>query len=137
MPVFAFANAGVSLSDVSLETLLQPLPLGIALGLFLGNQVGIFSAVWLLVKVGWARLPERVGWTQVYGVACLAGIGFTMSLFIGTLAFADPAHAASVRLGVLSGSLVSALLGYTVLRLATARAADSGATDTETVLERH
>lgn len=119
MPLFAFANAGVSLSGASLDTFVQPLPLGIALGLFLGKQLGIFSAVWLIVKTGWARLPRGVNWSQIYGAACLAGIGFTMSLFIGTLAFEDPTHAAGVRIGVLSGSLVSALVGYRVLRLAT------------------
>lgn len=119
MPVFAFANAGVSLNGVSLDTFLQPLPLGIALGLFLGKQLGVFGAVWLTVKAGWARLPEDVGWGQIYGVACLAGIGFTMSLFIGTLAFDDPAAAAGVRFGVLGGSLLSALIGYGILRFAT------------------
>ena len=81
--------------------------------------MGVFGAVWLIVKAGWARLPDDVGWGHVYGVACLAGIGFTMSLFIGTLAFDDPAAAAGVRFGVLGGSLVSALIGYGVLRLAT------------------
>ncbi len=137
MPVFAFANAGVSLSGIGLDTLLRPLPLGIALGLFFGNQFGIFSAVWLVVKAGWARLPEGVGWVQIYGVACLAGIGFTMSLFIGTLAFTDPAAAADVRIGVLSGSLLSALLGYTVLRVAAARTAGRPVEESGTVLERH
>jgi len=119
MPLFAFANAGVSLGGVSFATLLQPLPLGIALGLFLGKQLGVFGAVWLIVKSGWARLPEGTDWVQIYGVACLAGIGFTMSLFIGTLAYDDPGAAAGVRIGVLGGSLLSALIGYAVLRVAT------------------
>jgi NhaA family Na+:H+ antiporter len=120
MPLFAFANAGVSLKGLSVGTFLAPLPLGILLGLFLGKQFGVFAAVWLTVKAGWARLPQGATWTQVYGVACLAGIGFTMSLFIGTLAFEGQAEAAGVRLGVLAGSVMSALLGYGLLRWAKA-----------------
>jgi NhaA family Na+:H+ antiporter len=127
IPIFAFANAGVSLAGLSLDTFLQPLPLGIALGLFLGKQLGIFGAAWLTVRAGWARLPEGVSWGQIYGVACVAGIGFTMSLFIGTLAFADLTSAAGVRIGVLSGSLLSALIGYSVLRLAATPAAGRSA----------
>jgi len=122
MPVFAFANAGVSLAGLSFTSFLHPLPLGIVLGLFLGKQLGIFAAVWLAVKAGWAHLPDGAGWKQVYGVACLAGIGFTMSLFIGTLAFDGAAEAAQVRIGVLAGSLLSALVGYSVIRLASSRA---------------
>ena len=116
LPAFAFANAGVSFAGMSFSSLLQPIPLGIAAGLFLGKQIGIFGAVWLLVKAGLARLPEGATWPQLYGVAMLGGIGFTMSLFIGTLAFPSPAHAASLRLGVIAGSLLSAVAGYAVLR---------------------
>ncbi len=116
MPLFAFANAGVSLKGLSVESFLAPLPLGILLGLFFGKQFGVFAAVWLTVKAGWARLPQGATWVQVYGVACLAGIGFTMSLFIGTLAFEGQAESAGVRLGVLAGSVMSALLGYGLLR---------------------
>lgn len=123
MPIFAFANAGVSLQGFSAQTLLQPLPLGIALGLFLGKQLGIFGAAWLSIRLGFARLPRGANWTHVYGVACLGGIGFTMSLFIGTLAFTDSTQAAGVRLGVLSGSIASAFLGYALLRLASLDAA--------------
>ncbi len=118
LPAFAFANAGVSLAGLSLGSFLEPLPLGILLGLFLGKQAGILGAVWLGVRAGLCRLPSGVTWLQIYGVALLAGIGFTMSLFIGTLAFADPSYSAGIRLGVLGGSILSASLGYLVLRLA-------------------
>ncbi len=128
MPVFAFANAGVALSGLSLTDLLAPLPLGIALGLFLGKQIGVFGFAWLATRAGICRLPDGISWGHIYGAALLAGIGFTMSLFIGTLAFADPEHATAVRLGVLSGSILSAVAGYAVLRWSTAPApADSRA----------
>ena len=117
LPVFAFANAGVSLADVALADLFQPLPLGIALGLFLGKQIGVMGATFAAVRLGWARLPGGASWSQFYGVALLTGIGFTMSLFIGTLAFPDPSYGAAVRIGVLGGSILSAVAGYTVLRL--------------------
>lgn len=116
MPVFAFANAGVALHGLSVSDLIAGIPLGIAAGLFIGKQVGIIGFVWFGVKLGIARLPDGVGWMQIYGVALLAGIGFTMSLFIGTLAFADPEHAAAVRIGVLAGSIMSGIIGYAVLR---------------------
>jgi NhaA family Na+:H+ antiporter len=116
MPLFAFANAGLALDALSLQTLLSGIPLGVAAGLFFGNQIGIFSFVWLAVKSGVASLPKDVAWPHIYGVALLAGIGFTMSLFIGTLAFSDPEHTAAVRAGVLAGSSLSALLGFAVLR---------------------
>ncbi|MDA0998346.1 MAG: Na+/H+ antiporter NhaA, partial [Proteobacteria bacterium] len=103
MPMFAFANAGVSLTDLSFSDLLQPIPLGIALGLLVGKQIGVFGSTWLAVRYGISRLSEGVGWQHVYGVSLLAGVGFTMSLFIGTLAFVDPEHTTAVRLGVLSG----------------------------------
>ena len=117
MPAFAFANAGVNLTGLSLAQLFAPIPLGIALGLFFGKQIGVLGFAWLGTRLGLCRLPDGVAWSQAYGVALLAGIGFTMSLFIGTLAFADPEHAAAVRLGVLYGSTLSAVLGYLVLRL--------------------
>ena len=118
MPVFAFANAGVSLQGLTLADLFAGVPLGIAAGLFVGKQLGIMGFVWAGVKLGLARLPEGVTWLQIYGVSMLAGIGFTMSLFIGTLAFADPEQAAAVRIGVLVGSLLSAICGAIVLRIA-------------------
>lgn len=118
MPIFAFANAGVSLHGLTLSSLFAGIPLGIALGLFLGKQIGIMGFVWAGVKLGIARLPDGVTWLQIYGVSMLAGIGFTMSLFIGTLAFSDPEHAAAVRIGVLTGSILSAIAGALVLRAA-------------------
>jgi NhaA family Na+:H+ antiporter len=118
MPIFAFANAGVSLTGFSLNTLLAPIPLGIALGLFIGKQVGILGFSWAAIRLGICAMPAGVNWAQMHGIAVLAGIGFTMSLFIGTLAFADPANAAAVRFGVLSGSLLSGMMGYWLLRLA-------------------
>ena len=122
MPVFAFANAGVSLAGFHWGVLFAPLPLGIALGLFLGKQIGIVGAVWLAVRTGVAKLPDGIGWAHIYGASLLAGIGFTMSLFIGSLAFSDPAHAAMVRIGVMTGSILSAALGFAVLHLAIRRA---------------
>jgi len=120
MPIFAFANAGVSLAGLGLDTLLHPLTLGIAAGLFFGKQVGVMGAAALGAMLGLLRLPEGVGWRQMYGAAILTGIGFTMSLFIGTLAFEAPETAAPLRLGVLGGSILSAVVGYAVLRLAPA-----------------
>ncbi|HET8726171.1 MAG TPA: Na+/H+ antiporter NhaA [Alphaproteobacteria bacterium] len=120
LPVFGFANAGVSFAGMTPASLMEPLTLGIALGLLVGKQIGVFGAVWLSVRAGLARMPEGVNWLQVYGVAVLCGIGFTMSLFIGGLAFADTATAGPIRLGVLSGSIVSAVLGYALLRFAPA-----------------
>ena len=116
MPLFAFANAGVNIVSLSPSDLLGPVSLGIALGLFVGKQVGILAFVWIAVRTGLANLPKNVTWQQMHGAALLAGIGFTMSLFIGTLAFEDPEHAAAVRVGVLSGSILSGLAGFVVLR---------------------
>ncbi|WP_448204078.1 Na+/H+ antiporter NhaA [Azospirillum sp. sgz302134] len=124
LPVFALANAGVSLTGITPSSLTEPVPLGIALGLFLGKQVGVLLASGLAIRFGLSTLPAGANWAQFYGVSMLTGIGFTMSLFIGTLAFPDPEHAVAVRLGVLAGSIVSALFGYAVLYAAgTARAA--------------
>ncbi len=119
VPLFGFANAGVSLAHAGVYGLLAPLPLGIALGLFLGKQVGIFAAVLAADKLGLAKRPAGASLWQLWGVAVLCGIGFTMSLFIGALAFpAAPELAEEAKLGVLAGSLLSALLGYAILRLA-------------------
>jgi len=119
LPLFAFANAGVSLQGLSLENLLEPIPLGIAAGLFAGKAIGVFGATWIAVMGGLADKPDGATWVQILGIALLAGIGFTMSLFIGMLAFPDPAEAASLRLGVLTGSLLSAVAGFLILKAAT------------------
>jgi Na+:H+ antiporter, NhaA family len=126
VPLFGFANAGVSLEGVGLSSLAAPLPLGIALGLFVGKQVGIFGSVWAAVKLGVAIRPKDASWTQVYGVSLLCGIGFTMSLFIGGLAFTDAVQGDAVKIGVLMGSLLSAVAGYLVLRMVAQKAAKAG-----------
>ena len=119
VPLFGFANAGVALDKVGMEQILAPLPLGIAAGLFFGKQVGIFGAVWLAVKFGLASKLRGATWVQIYGVATLCGIGFTMSLFIGALAFpGSPLLIEEAKIGVLLGSLASAVTGYAILRLA-------------------
>jgi len=119
VPVFAFANAGVSMSGIGVDAITSPLTLGIVAGLVIGKQVGVLGASWLIVKSGLAKLPYGVTWMHIYGISALAGIGFTMSLFIGGLSFADPALMNEVRLGVLTASLISAIIGYTVLMLST------------------
>jgi NhaA family Na+:H+ antiporter len=123
MPAFAFANAGVSLAGLSWETIAAPVTLGVALGLFIGKQVGVMAAVVLARVSGIARLPEGAGWAETYGVAILTGIGFTMSLFIGSLAFPGAEHIVEMRLGVIGGSILSALMGLLVLTMATRRRA--------------
>jgi NhaA family Na+:H+ antiporter len=121
LPLFAFANAGVSLAGLSPAKLFASVPLGIVLGLFIGKPLGIFGATWLAVTARVASRPEGAGWLQLLGVGMLGGIGFTMSLFIGMLAFSDAEHAAQLRLGVLAGSLLSAAAGYTLLRFSVSR----------------
>lgn len=119
VPLFGFANAGVPLAGVGLGALLAPLPLGVAAGLIAGKQAGIFAAVRISVRLGLARPPAKATWLQLYGVAMLCGIGFTMSLFIGALAFPGrPDLAEQARLGILAGSFASALAGYALLRFA-------------------
>ena len=117
LPIFAFVNAGVSLKGLSIELLMQPITLGIAAGLFFGKQIGVMGLTALGVMTKLCKLPEQVSWKQYYGMALITGIGFTMSLFIGTLAFDDVEHQTAVRFGVLIGSAVSGLLGYVVLRI--------------------
>jgi Na+:H+ antiporter, NhaA family len=130
LPMFAFANAGVSLQGVTPGTLLQSVPLGIAAGLVLGKAVGVFGASWLLIRLAGARLPVESGWQPFFGVCLLCGVGFTMSLFIGALAFEGQGagYTTQVKLGVLCGSLLSALLGSVVLLWCdSARAAEMSA----------
>ncbi|RVT90789.1 Na+/H+ antiporter NhaA [Sphingomonas crocodyli] len=120
VPLFGFANAGVALGGIGWAQVFAPLPVAVALGLFLGKQIGIFASVRTAVALGWAGRPGGASWTQVYGVALLCGIGFTMSLFIGGLAFSDPILIDEVKIGVLAGSILSAITGFAVLRLARA-----------------
>jgi len=119
LPLFAFANAGIAFSGMTLESLLHPIPLGIAMALFVGKQLGVFLFSWVTVQLGWAQLPKGATWGGIYGVAVLCGIGFTMSLFIGKLAFSGDQAPADVdeRTGIMLGSLIAALVGYVILRL--------------------
>lgn len=119
VPLFGFANAGVSLDGAAFAALLTPLPLGVAAGLFLGKQIGIFGAIWAADRWRLAERPAGASWVQVYGMALLCGIGFTMSLFIGALAFpGSPALVEQAKIGILAGSLLSAVAGYLILRSA-------------------
>jgi len=116
MPLFALANAGVSLDGINLESLLSPVPLGIVLGLFVGKQIGVFLFSIISIKLKIAQMPNNSNWVSFYGVGILTGIGFTMSLFIGNLAFADNTqYMDGVKIGVLAGSLLSTLVGYFLL----------------------
>ena len=118
LPLFALANAGVSLEGFQLAKLLQPVPLAIMISLFIGKQLGVFAFCWVAIKLGLAQLPEKSNWMQLYAVAVLCGIGFTMSLFIGGLAFeyGGPGDTRADRLGILIGSMLSAIVGYLLLR---------------------
>lgn len=116
LPLFAFANSGISLEGMHFSILREPLPLGIILGLFIGKQWGIFAATALLIKAGLASLPAGATWKQLYGVCIVGGIGFTMSLFIGMLAFNDAQLQLETRVGVMAGSILSGILGYVFLR---------------------
>ncbi len=115
VPLFGFANAGVSLHGMGIAQVFAPLPLAIALGLFVGKQLGVFGGIWLAVRLRLAQRPTRTSWAQIYGVSLLCGIGFTMSLFIGGLAFTGPPEADMVKIGVLLGSVLSAVAGVLVL----------------------
>jgi NhaA family Na+:H+ antiporter len=129
LPLFAFANAGLSLSGVTVESFTHHVPMGIAIGLLLGKTVGVFGLTWLAVKIGIAALPQGANWGQVLGVAILCGIGFTMSLFVGSLAF-EPGvsdYAGMDRMGILTGSILAALIGYAVTAAASRHNAHSPA----------
>jgi len=120
MPLFALANAGVSLKGISINTLMNPVPLGILCGLFFGKQIGIFLFSYLSIKFRFAEKPSNSNWIQLYGVGVLAGIGFTMSLFVGNLAFSNAnEYLDGVKIGVLSGSLLSTFVGYGLLMFVT------------------
>ena len=123
LPLFAFANAGVHLVGLAVSDLLHPVSLGIAAGLFIGKLLGVFGFTWIATRLGLCQRPEGTTWLQFIGVCALTGIGFTMSLFVGTLAFEDPEFGARVRIGVLAGSVLSALAGYIILRTARSPAA--------------
>ena len=116
MPIFAFANAGVNLEGLTLSSLLAPVPLGILLGLFFGKQIGVLLFSYVAVKLGFADMPNNSNWLSVYGVSILTGIGFTMSLFVGNLAFMENTqYIDGVKIGVLSGSLLSTVFGFILL----------------------
>jgi len=119
MPLFAFANAGVSLTGLTLSSLMMPVPLGIVLGLFIGKQLGVMLFSFFAVKFGFAQMPDNSNWFSLYGVSILTGIGFTMSLFVGNLAFIDSTqYIDGVKIGVLAGSLLSTIFGYLALSIA-------------------
>ena len=117
LPVFAFSNAGINLTGLSVEQALHSVPVGIALGLFVGKQVGIFGLCWIVIKLNLARLPKGMSWSSLYGTSVLCGIGFTMSLFIGSLAFEQSQVNLMFddRLGIIVGSIAAGILGYVVL----------------------
>lgn len=119
LPVFAFTNAGINLSDVGIEQLLHPVPVGIAVGLFIGKMVGVFSCCWLVVKSGLSKLPNGINWPILFATAVLCGVGFTMSLFIGSLAFEDSVaqQIFDQRIGIIIGSVISGVVGYFLLWL--------------------
>ncbi|NQD77637.1 Na+/H+ antiporter NhaA [Pseudomonas sp. CM27] len=125
LPLFAFANAGVSLAGMTIDSFTHPVPMGIAIGLLLGKTVGVFGLTWLAVKLGIAALPAGARWGQMFGVAILCGIGFTMSLFVGSLAFepGSSEFAGMDRMGILTGSFLAAVLGYTITAMASRKPA--------------
>ena len=120
LPIFAFANSGLNIDNMGIEAMLHPVTIGIALGLFVGKQLGVFTFAWLAVKLGLAKLPASVNWSLIYGASLLCGIGFTMSLFIGSLAFESSGDNIlfDERLGIIAASILSALCGYFWLKKA-------------------
>ncbi|HBY06902.1 MAG TPA: Na(+)/H(+) antiporter NhaA, partial [Chloroflexi bacterium] len=120
LPLFAFANTGISFQGLSFASLLNPIPLGIAIGLYFGKQIGVFGFVWLAIKLRLANLPDGANWLGLFGVATLCGVGFTMGLFVSSLAFEQVGTGLAIdnRLGILLGSLLAGVTGYLVLRYA-------------------
>ena len=128
LPLFAFVNAGVKLEGMTIDSLLSGIPLAIAVGLFFGKQIGVFGFAWLSIKLGLAKLPANVNWGQMYGASILCGVGFTMSLFIGSLAFEESGlgYSRPDRLGIIVGSLAAGILGFAVLKLSTKSKTSNG-----------
>jgi len=120
LPIFAFANAGISFAGIGIEQVMSPVPLGIILGLVIGKQLGVFGFCFIAIKLGFAKMPENVNWTLLYGVAALCGVGFTMSLFVGSLAFEQNSTSPLFqdRLGIVIGSVISGILGFVLIKLA-------------------
>ena len=119
LPVFAFANAGISFAGIGMEQVMAPVPLGIIVGLVVGKQLGVFGFCFIAIKLGWAKLPTNVNWRLLYGAAILCGVGFTMSLFIGSLAFEQGNGVNLIfqdRLGIVIGSLISGVFGYFIIK---------------------
>jgi NhaA family Na+:H+ antiporter len=125
LPLFAFVNAGVKLEGMTIDSLLSGIPLAIAVGLFFGKQVGVFGFAWLSIKLGLAKLPASINWGQLYGASILCGVGFTMSLFIGSLAFEESGlgYSRPDRLGIIVGSFAAGILGFLVLKMSTKKSA--------------
>jgi len=121
LPIFAFANAGVSFSGIGVSSFVEPVKLGISFGLFAGKQLGVFFMLLLGIKLGVSAMPRDTNWAQLYGISLLCGVGFTMSLFIGSLAFEHSSFDVPIRLGVLTGSILSAVTGYLLIRFGSSR----------------
>ncbi len=129
LPAFAFANAGISFAGINIESFVEPVMLGISLGLFVGKQLGVFATLFLVIKFGLAPMPEGTNWCQLYAVSLFCGIGFTMSLFVGSLAFEHAHFDAPIKLGVMTGSFLSAIFGYTLLKVSLPATAMNGKTN--------
>jgi NhaA family Na+:H+ antiporter len=121
LPLFAFFNAGVAINRSILDAIMEPVTLGIIIGLFVGKQIGVLGASWIAVKSGYGNMPDGVNWGQIWGAGGLAGVGFTMSLFITELAFKDPSLVSQAKIGILIASLISGVFGYIILSMSLPR----------------